>query len=174
MILFDGLFLVFIAVLARFLWRLNLLKETIEACEQLLSVDLANLAKRNVRNFVFKATMHIDVVVRGPARMTEALHRVELVPLRRFSVVDFERHNLTDLVGSATDDHHERTQEQSRVLITRHWAFSLRLVRSLHPVQSAIPMSTQTPSIEQARLISRATAEADHHASGTSSHAERG
>lgn len=173
LVLLDGFLLVFVAVLARFLWRLNLLKKTVEAGEQLLGVDLANLAKRNVRDLMLKATMHVDVVVRSPARVAEALHRVELVPLGRFSVVDLERDHLADLVGSTTDNHHERTQEESRVLITRHRTLSLCLVRSLHPVPSTVAMSAQTPRVEQTGLVGGATTEADHHASGTAGHAER-
>ena len=54
------------------------------------------------------------------------------------------------------------------MLISWNRTISLTLIRSLNPIPSAVPMSTKTPSVEQAALISGSTTEANHHTCGTS------
>ena len=120
---------------------------------------------------MLETTMDINVIVRGPAAVTESLNRVELVPLRRLGVINFQGYYLSNLICAATNYHHEGTKEQSRVLITRNRTFSLALVRSFNPVPTAISVSSETPGIIQGRLIGSSTTEADHHSSGGTSHA---
>ena len=74
--------------------------------EQLLGINFTDLAQRNIRNLVFKTTVNVHVVIVCPAGMSEALDRVELVPLARLGVVDFKRYNFSNLVSSSSNDHH--------------------------------------------------------------------
>ena len=60
---------------------------------------------------MLETSMNVNMVVRSPNAMSESLNGVELVPFRRFSVVDLKRHNLADLVSSTTDNHHERSNK---------------------------------------------------------------
>ena len=117
---------------------------------------------------MLEATMQVDVVVDSPARMAEALHRVELCPLRGFSIVDLERHHLSNLICATTNDHHERAEEESGMLVARDRAFGLTLVRGFDPVPPAVTVSTQAPSIVKARLVGGTASEANHHSSSTS------
>lgn len=96
---------------------------------------------------MLETTMNIHIVIRGPATVAEPLNRVELVPLRRLGVINFERNYLSNLISAATNNHHEGTKEQSRMLITRYWTFSLALVRSLDPVPTTISVPSETPGV---------------------------
>ena len=142
--------------------------------EELLSIDLADLPKWNVRDLVLKATVHVNAIVASPAAMSESLNGVEFVPFGRLSVVNLKRHHLADLVGSTTNNHHKRSKEQSGVLVARHGTLALRLVRSLDPVPSSVAMSSEAPSVKETRLISGAATEADHHTGSATSHTQGG
>lgn len=104
--------------------------------------------------------------------MSESLNGIELVPLGGLSVVDLQRNDLAYLVSSSSDNHHQRSQEESRVLVPWDWSVLLTLVWGFDPVPSAVSVATETPSILQAALISGSSSEADHHAGGTSGLAE--
>ena len=58
------------------------------------------------------------------------------------------------------------------MLVARNWAFSLALVGSFDPIPSAISVASESPGVEQTRLVSCSTAKTDHHSSGTSGHAK--
>jgi hypothetical protein len=138
------------------------------AREEFLSINFTDLTEWNVWDFVLKTTVNINVIVGCPARVSESLNGVELVPFARLGVIDLKWNNFSDLVSSTTDDHHEWSQEKGRVLISWNRTISLTLIWSLDPIPSSVSMSTETPSVEQAALISGSTTEADHHTSGTS------
>lgn len=81
-VLLDTLLLIFITFFSIFLWRLDFLKKVVVSSKQLLSVNLANLTQRDVWNFMLKSSVDINIVARGPARMSKSLDRVEFVPFR--------------------------------------------------------------------------------------------
>jgi hypothetical protein len=81
-VLLDTLLLIFITFFSIFLWRLDFLKKVVVSSEKLLSVNLANLTQRDVWNFMLKSSVDINIVARGPARMSKSLDRVEFVPFR--------------------------------------------------------------------------------------------
>ena len=144
----------------------NLGGETWMVSEKLGSVDARDGVDRNVGCLVLESTMHIHARINAPNSGTEALNRTEFVPLRRLSVVDFEGYILTNLVGSTANDHHKRSEEQCGVLVARCGCLT-GLVWGLDPVPATIAMSSETPSVAQARLVSGASTEADHHACST-------
>jgi len=139
--------------------------------EKFLTVNLRDGVDGDVGSFVLEATVHVDVGVNGPARVTETLDCLELVPLGGFGVVNFESDVFTDLVSTSTDDDHKRTEEQSGVLVARSRNLT-SLVRGLHPVPAAVTMATKSPSVSETALVGSATTEAYHHAGGTASLAE--
>jgi hypothetical protein len=98
---------------------------------------------------MLETAMDINVIVRGPATVTETLNRVELVPFGGLGVVYLQGNYLSNLICAASDNHHQRTKEQSRVLITRNRSFSLTLIRSLNPVPTPVSMSPESPGIIQ-------------------------
>jgi len=81
-VLFDALFLILITFFSTFFWRFDFLKKVVVSSKKLLSINFANFTQRNVWNFMLKTTMDINIVARGPARMSESLNRVEFVPFR--------------------------------------------------------------------------------------------
>lgn len=81
LVLLDGFLFILLAFFALVLSRLDLLKQRVVSGKKLLSVDLADLTKWNVGDFMLETAVHIDTVVAGPAAVSESLHRVELVPL---------------------------------------------------------------------------------------------
>ena len=80
--------------------------------------------------------------------MSESLNRVEFVPFAGLGIIYLKRNNFADLISSTTDDHHEWTQEEGRMLIPRNWTVSLALIGSFDPIPSAVSMSTETPGVE--------------------------
>ena len=106
LVLFYAILFVFLTFFACLLWRLNLLQQVFVSLQQLLSINLANFAQRNVWDLVFKTTVNIHAVVACPARVSETLNGVELVPLTRLGVVDFKRNDFANLVSSSSNDHH--------------------------------------------------------------------
>jgi hypothetical protein len=81
-VLFDALFLILITFFSTFFWRFDFLKKVVVSSKKLLSINFANFTQRNIWNFMLKTTMDINIVARGPARMSESLNRVEFVPFR--------------------------------------------------------------------------------------------
>lgn len=77
------------------------------AREEFLSINFTDLTEWNVWDFVLKTTVNINVIVGCPARVSESLNGVELVPFARLGVIDLKWNNFSDLVSSTTDDHHE-------------------------------------------------------------------
>ena len=63
LIRFDTSFGFALAILPCFLGRLNFLEEVVMSDKQLLSVDLADLAERDVRNFVLETSVDVHAVV---------------------------------------------------------------------------------------------------------------
>ena len=141
--------------------------------EEFLSINLADLFKRDVWNFMLKTTVDVDTVITSPATVSESLNRVEFVPLGGFSVINLERHNLSDLVSSATNNHHKWSQEESRVLVSRHRTLGLTLVRSLDPVPSAVSVSSEAPRVLQGILVVSSSSKNNHH-TGSASHGTKG
>jgi len=67
-VLLDSIFtLVFFITFSFGFWWFDLLQEVVVAREEFLSVNFTDLTKWNVRDFVFKTTMNIDVIVGCPA-----------------------------------------------------------------------------------------------------------
>lgn len=131
-------------------------------------VNPRNRVDRNVRGFVLEASMNINASVDGPDGSTEPLNGSEFVPFRRLSVINLKSYIFSNLVGSTSDDHHQGTEEQSRVLISWCGSFS-SFVWSLDPVPSSITMTSETPSVTQTALISGPATKTHHHSRGTAS-----
>jgi hypothetical protein len=80
--------------------------------KELVCVDPSDYVNWNVRCLVLEATMDINVGVDRPAGVAEALQGIEFVPLRGLCIVNFKGNDLSYCVGAASDDHHERAQEE--------------------------------------------------------------
>ena len=113
--------------------------------------------------------MDINHVTWCPAWVSKSLNRLEFIPFTRFGIIDFQRNNFSNLISSTTNNHHEWSQEQSWMLISRNRTFGLVLVWSFNPIPSSISMSSKTPRIKQTTLISSSTTKTYHHARSTSS-----
>ena len=112
--------------------------------------------------------MDIDIVAWCPAGVSESLNWEEFIPFTWFCIINFKGNNLSNLVGSATNNHHQWTEKQGWVLISWNWTFCLVLVRSFNPVPSSISVSSQAPSVKQTALICCSPSKAYHHACCTS------
>lgn len=63
-VLLDTIFALVLFITFPFsFWWFYLLQEVIVAREEFLSINLADLTERNVRDFVFETTVNIDIVV---------------------------------------------------------------------------------------------------------------
>ena len=111
LILLNSFTFIFISLLRCFLGRLDLLKKVVISLKEFLSVNFTDLTKWNVWNLMFETTMDKYIVARGPARVSESLNTIELIPLRRFGIINFEGNNFTYLVSSSSNDHHEGSEE---------------------------------------------------------------
>jgi hypothetical protein len=114
--------------------------------EELCGIDLRDRVDGNVGSLVLESTMHIDISVNGPDCCAESLNGTELVPLTRLGVVDFKSNVFANLVCASTNDHHQRAEEESRVLIARSRSLT-SFVRSLYPVPSSVTMASKTPGV---------------------------
>ena len=131
-------------------------------------VQLHNRVGRNVRSLVLETTVHVDgMVVMSPDRMSESLNRVELLPFRVFSLVNFHEHILTNGISSSAKNNHESSDEDGGVLVPGKRLLAVILVRSLDPVPSTVSVSSEAPGIFQCTLVVSPTAKNDHHSSGT-------
>ena len=117
---------------------------------------------------MFEATVDVYASVYAPDSVSEPLNGLELVPLRGLCVIHLESNILTDLVSSTTDNHHERAEEQRRVLVARGGCLT-RFVRGLDPVPSTITMATKPPCIAKGGLLCGSSSKANHHTGSTAS-----
>ena len=94
---------------------------------------------------MLKATVHKDMLeVLCPDSVPESLDRIKLFPFRVFSLVHFHEDVLSDGVGSTTENNHECSDEDSRMLISGERLFSIGFIGSFDPVPAAISVSTKS------------------------------
>jgi len=110
--------------------------------------------------------MNEHTAVNLPAGVAETLNCLELVPFRSLCVIDFHRHVFANIICPSTNYHHQRAEEQSRMLVARRWGHFI-LVWRLDPVPATVSMPSETPSVCKTTLISGATTKTDHHAGRT-------
>lgn len=102
----------FVSVFCPFLQRLDLTRKILKVFEKLWSVNFTDFFQRYVWGFMFEAAVDVDLVIGGPASMSESLNGVEFKPFGRLSVVNLEGYHLAHGVCSSTDNHHEWAQEK--------------------------------------------------------------
>ena len=105
------------------------------------SVNERDRVDWNIGCLMFKTAMHVDARIDGPNGRSEALNGTEFVPLGGLSVVDFKCDIFTNLISTSAYHHHDRSEEDRRMLVTRCGCLA-RLVWSFHPVPSTITMAT--------------------------------
>ena len=162
----------FFCVFSSFFSWLYFLGEEIVTSEQFCRINFANFLQRDVGGLMLKTTVNIDVVAGRPGWMAESLNWVEFEPFRGLGIIYFKRYDLANRVRPATNDHHQRSQEQSWMLIPGDRTHGFILIRSFDPVPSSIPVPSKPPSIKQTALIGGSATEANHHSHGTSCRAE--
>ena len=116
--------------------------------EELIRVNFGDGVDWDVRSFVLETTVNVKRRVEAPDGVSEPLDCLELVPLGGLSVVDFEGDVFTDLVGSSTDDEHQRSQEECRVLVSWGWLLT-GLVWSVYPIPPSVTMSAEPPCVAE-------------------------
>jgi len=158
--IFSGLFFPFV------INGLDLLDQVVMLGKELVGVNLCNGVDGDVGSLMLKAPMDIHIGVHCPARVSESLERVELVPFTGLSVINLQGNHFSYLVGSPSNDHHQWAQEQSSVLIARDGLVPRVFVGSSHPVPPSISMLSESPAIIEAALVSSSPPKDYHHPSG--------
>jgi hypothetical protein len=122
------------------------LKQSRYGVEYLVQIHTQDLISGNVRHFLIKTAMNENVVINHETRMPESFNVVQPVPIRCVCVVNVQRQRFTHCIVSTTNDqqqsaHKKRTMLVTlcRLLIVSRWSF--------HPVQPAISVFSETPSI---------------------------
>lgn len=143
-----------------------------QVLKQIEQIDLHNGVRGDVGSLFLESAVHKDRRVDGPDCVAETLQTIELMPLARLRLVDFELNVLADGVCAAADHHHHGTDEDARVLVAGEWLLRAHLVGCLHPVPSTVAVAAKTPRVLECALIGSAPAECHHHSAGRASCAE--
>lgn len=141
-------FIFFFCIFCSFFRGLYFLCKEIVACKQFCCINFANFLQRNVRGLMFKTTMYINIIARRPAGMAESLNWIEFKPFRWFSIINFKGYDFTNRIRPTTNNHHQRSQEKCRMLISGNRTYCFIFIRSFDPIPSSVPMPTKTPGIK--------------------------
>lgn len=107
--------------------------------------------------------MHVDGCIDLPDGVSKALKGVKLAPLATLSLIDFELHVFSYRVGSTSEDDHQGSYKDRRVLVSGERLVSASLVRGSNPVPSTISVASKTPSVLKGRLVLSPSSKCDHH-----------
>ena len=122
----------------------------LEKCKQ---VKLHDGVRWDVWCLIFEASMHVDVGIDRPDRMSESLKGAEFAPFTTLSLVDFQLHVFANGVGPSSENNHKGSNKDGGVLVPGKWLISANLVGGSHPVPSAISVASETPSVLQSGLV---------------------
>ena len=75
-------------------------------------VELHDRISWNIGSLIFETTVHVNgLVVMSPDGMSESLNRVEFLPFRVFSLINFHEDVLANGISPSTENNHESSDE---------------------------------------------------------------
>lgn len=103
--------------------------------------------RRDVRRVELKSSKNEDEVFQNPAAVSEPLDRLVFRPFARFCIINLHRKNFSHIISSASQNDHQASQKQTRMLIPSNRLVFFQFRRSFYPIPSSISMSSQAPGI---------------------------
>lgn len=140
------------------------------ALEQFSEGNLVDGVGGDVWGGKFKASVNHELLVLQPAPVPKPLQALKRAPLACLSVEHLKGQSFVDAVGAPAHHQHQRTNEQTAVLIPRRRS---ALLRGAHPVPSTSSMPPQSPTVAQRIVVQSPPSENDNHPSRSPRSAER-
>lgn len=132
--------------------------------EMLDQIEFNDGVRRDIWSLIFKTSVHVNgPMIMGPNSVAETLNRAQFFPLWIFSLINFHLNIFTCGISPSTENQHEGSNKDGRVLISSQWLLRATFVWSLDPVPSSIPVPSEAPGVFEGRLVSSSSSKNNHH-----------